>query len=179
MVISAAEPCALLVNGTVGVGKTTVADAIGDVLEKAGVPGAVVDLDWLRRCWPSPDSDPFQLELTLTNLSAVARNFRDAGATHLVLAGVVETQDHRAAHAAAVGLPLRLCRLKVALPLVRERLTARHHCDPEGLAWHLHRSGELDSLLDSADVDDFTVDATHLAPVAAATAVLRRAGWVQ
>ncbi len=179
MVISAVEPCALLLNGTVGVGKTTVADAIGDLLEKAGVPGAVVDLDWLRRCWPSPECDPFQLELTLTNLSAVARNFRDAGAIHLVLAGVVETPEHRAAHAAAVGLPLQLCRLKVALPLVRERLTARHNCDPEGLAWHLHRSGELDTLLDIADVDDFTVDSTHLDPAATAAAVLRVAGWVQ
>ena len=177
MVTSAVEPSALLLNGTVGVGKTTVADAMGDLLQGAGVPGAVVDLDWLRRCWPSPDSDPFQLELTLTNLSAVARNFRDAGAVRLVLAGVVETQGDRAAHAAAVGLPLRLCRLRVALPLVRERLTARHHGDPGGLAWHLRRSGELDRLLDIADVDDFTVDATHLSAAATAAAVLRAAGW--
>ena len=61
------RPGVLLLNGTVGVGKTTVAEAIGDRLADAGVPGAVVDIDWLRRCWPAPDGDPFHLELALRN----------------------------------------------------------------------------------------------------------------
>lgn len=36
---------ALLITGPVGVGKTTVAEAVGDVLATAGVPHAVIDLD--------------------------------------------------------------------------------------------------------------------------------------
>jgi Ni2+-binding GTPase involved in maturation of urease and hydrogenase len=39
---------AVLVTGTVGSGKTTVVDAIGDVLRRRRVPNAVIDLDWLR-----------------------------------------------------------------------------------------------------------------------------------
>ena len=45
---------ALFLNGTVGVGKTTVALAIGDLLAAARVPHAVIDVDWLRRGWPPP-----------------------------------------------------------------------------------------------------------------------------
>jgi adenylylsulfate kinase-like enzyme len=172
------RPGVLLLNGTVGVGKTTVAEAIGDRLADAGVPGAVVDIDWLRRCWPAPDGDPFHLELALRNVGALARNFTMAGATHLVLAGVVETRAERTAYAAAIGLPLRVARLRVALPLVRERLTVRHRCDPAGLRWHLHRCAELDQVLDHAGVDDFTVDATSLRVDAAAEAVLLGAGWL-
>ncbi|MGI9093766.1 MAG: hypothetical protein ACR2FF_10120 [Mycobacteriales bacterium] len=45
---------ALLVTGVVGVGKTSVGAAIADRLDDAGIPGAFVDLDAIRRCWPAP-----------------------------------------------------------------------------------------------------------------------------
>ncbi|WP_424860271.1 hypothetical protein [Streptomyces sp. MMS24-I29] len=35
------EPRALLINGTVGVGKTSVAESVGDLLTHAGIPNAV------------------------------------------------------------------------------------------------------------------------------------------
>ena len=49
---------AMLINGTVGAGKTSVAEMVGDLLTEAGMPNAVIDLDWLRRSWPSPESRP-------------------------------------------------------------------------------------------------------------------------
>jgi Ni2+-binding GTPase involved in maturation of urease and hydrogenase len=36
---------ALLINGTVGAGKTSVAETVGNLLTEAGVPKAVIDLD--------------------------------------------------------------------------------------------------------------------------------------
>jgi adenylylsulfate kinase-like enzyme len=48
------SPRALLLTGTVGIGKTTVAVAVGDLLREREVANAVVDLDELRRAWPSP-----------------------------------------------------------------------------------------------------------------------------
>lgn len=173
------RPAALLLNGTVGVGKTTVAEAIGDILAQAGIPGAVVDVDWLRRCWPSPADDPFHSRLALRNVASVVASYREVGVTHIVLAGVVETAPERQAHAVAVGLPLQVCRLRVELPLVRQRLAVRQRHDSGGLAWHLARAGELDAILDSSAVDDFAVDATELGVAAAAAAVLRSAGWTR
>jgi len=171
-------PSALLLNGTVGVGKTTVAEAVGELLQAGGGPGAVIDADWLRRCWPAPEDDPFQGALMLRNLAAVVAGFRAAGASHIVVAGVVETPAERESHAAAIGLPLVQCRLRVDLDTVQHRLRWRHRSDPDGLSWHLDRSGELEDILDAADVDDFTVDATHLDVTTTAVAVLRGAGWL-
>lgn len=54
---------ALLLTGTVGSGKTSVADTIGDLLSHAGIANAVIDVDWLRRSWPCPPEDPFNGEL--------------------------------------------------------------------------------------------------------------------
>ena len=44
---------ALLLTGTVGVGKSSVAAAVGDLLRERRVANAVVDLDELRRAWPA------------------------------------------------------------------------------------------------------------------------------
>jgi len=46
---------ALLLTGVAGVGKSTVADAIGGVLTAAGFVTAVVDTDALAQFGPPPD----------------------------------------------------------------------------------------------------------------------------
>jgi hypothetical protein len=61
---------------------------------------------------------------------------------------------------AALGVPLTVCRLRVDLPTVRQRLACRHEDDADGLRWHLDRSGELDQILQEAKVEDVAIDAT-------------------
>ncbi len=151
------------------------ADVVGDLLAEAGVPHAVIDVDWLRRAWPAPPSDPFHGELTLRNLRPVAANHLAAGAGRLLLAGVIESRAERARYEEALGVPLTVCRLHVALPEVRRRLTSRHVHDPQGLDWHLDRAGELAAVLDAARVEDFTVDGTEGAPRQVAARVIE--GW--
>lgn len=170
-------PRALLITGTVGVGKTSVADAVGGLLAGAGVPGAVVDLDRLCQSWPVPAGDPFNFGMLLRNLRCVAGNYLDAGATRLVLAGVAESRAERRRYQDAIGVGLSVCRLRVHLPAVRQRLARRHGDDHGALRWHLDRSGELDRILDRAQVEDFTIDATDSSVDATAVAVLRAATW--
>ncbi len=170
---------ALLLTGTVGVGKTTTADAVGSRLRKLGVPHAVVDLDELRRCWPAPPDDPFHTALELRNLAALARAYRDAGAERLVLAGVCESRRDRERYADALRVPLQVVRLRGTTAVVEVRLRLRHGDDAEGLDWHLARRGELDTLLDRAAVEDETIQVDGLRPSTLADAVLTAAGWSQ
>lgn len=169
---------ALLLTGTVGVGKTTTADAVGDRLREQGVPHAVVDLDELSRCWPAPADDPFHTALQLRNLAALVRAYRDAGAVRLVLAGVCESRNDRDRYADALEVPLQVVRLLGSAAVLEPRLRTRHAGDPEGLAWHLHRRGELDAVLDAAEVADVAVLVDGLTRAAVADAVLRSAGWL-
>ncbi len=168
---------ALFLNGTVGAGKTTTADAIGTLLQERRTSYAVIDLDALRRVWPSPPDDPFFQRLELANLAAVAANARDAGAERLLLAGVMETPADRERYAEAVGVSLTVCRLVVPLPRVRSRLLARHP-DGEERDWHLARAGQLDAILAAARVDDVTVTVDDEPLDAVAGAVLRAVGWL-
>ncbi|MDK0517686.1 hypothetical protein [Streptomyces sp. ML-6] len=168
---------ALLLNGTVGVGKTTVAEAVGDLLADAGIPHAVIDLDWLRKSWPTPPGDRFNFGMLLWNLQTVTGHYLDAGATRLVLAGVVEDQDERKLLADAVSAELMVCRLRAELSVIHQRLVQRHGSEPEALRWHLNRAGELDGILSRSAVDDFTVDAGTGSVTDVAVGVLRAAGW--
>lgn len=154
---------ALLITGPVGVGKTAVAEAVGDRLTEAEVPHAVIDLDWLRYSWPSPADDPFNLALELRNLGAVARNYAEAGAQRLVLAGVVESRADRERYAEVLGAKLDVCRLKADLSVIRQRLVARHR-DDASLQWHVNRAAELEAIFAAAWVEDFVVAADQ--PVA-------------
>lgn len=167
---------ALLINGTVGAGKTSVAEAVGDLLAGQGVPSAVIDLDWLRRAHPSPPGDRFNVAIQVRNLGSLVRNYVEAGAERVVIAGVLEEDAVRRRFAAAIGVELQVCRLVVDLDLVRRRLARRHEDDEEGLRWHLDRSGELDAILAVGRLEDFAVEATGLSLTEAAAAVLKAWG---
>jgi hypothetical protein len=174
---ASAGPGALLLTGTVGVGKSTTAAAVGAVLATWGVPHAVVDLDELHRSWPAPADDPFQQDLELANLRAVSAVYRRWGAERLVLAGVLERAEDRARYADAVGMPLTVCRLRLDLPTVRARLEHRHREHEGQRRWHLERAAELEAVLAAAGVEDHLVDVHGLDAPAVARAVLRATGW--
>lgn len=167
---------ALLLNGTVGAGKTTTADAVGALLRERGVPHAVVDLDALRRSWPPPADDPFNGALLARNLRAVAANAWDVGAVRLVLAGVAETSADLTALASSVGVPLVSCRLTVRASELRRRLLGRHAPGPER-EWHLTRTGTLAAVLEEAGVDDHVLAVAGEPPEVVALRVLRTIGW--
>lgn len=97
-----------------------------------------------------------------------------AGFQRLVLAGVVESTEHRERVAAAVSRPLVVCRLRVRHDIVRRRLAARHAADSDGLAWDVNRLPELDLVLDNAAVADVEIDVSSLTLDESAVAVLDR-----
>jgi hypothetical protein len=170
-------PRAIQLNGTVGSGKTTTADAIGELLAARGIPYAVIDLDWLRNGGPAPADDPFNERIGLRNLAPMVDNYRSVGTQRFVLAGVVETTIWRRRYQEALGMPLTVVRLQVDLEDLRQRLIARH--SPGGvLDWHLHRSGELHTILTDAAVDDVIIGVGHDDPARVAARVLDAIGWL-
>lgn len=91
----------LVVNGTVGAGKTAVADAAAELLREREVPHAWLDADVFRRVWPAPDGDPFGQQVVLGHLGAIAPNLRARGYRHVLLADVVEDPADRECYEAA------------------------------------------------------------------------------
>jgi hypothetical protein len=164
----------VLINGSVGTGKTTTAEKLGDELERLGVAGAVIDADWLRRSWPSPPDDPFRTAIALENMRSVASTFRGAGARVLVVATVVETSDELRATTAALGARRLLhVHLSVSGDEALTRLARRHGDDEASRRWHAQRHPELAGILEGAGFSDqLRIDTTRIRSVDVAREIL-------
>lgn len=168
---------ALLVNGSVGAGKTTTAAAVASLLEERGVPHACVDVDALCQVWPPPDGDRFAQQIALDNLRATARRFVEAGYRRLVVARVVEDQAGREdVEAALDGAHLVAVRVTAGEAERWARLAARE-ADEASRKWHQARTVELEAVLDAAAIDDAVVDTSGRSPRDVAAEVLARIGW--
>src|SRR5690606_29254514 len=91
---------AIVITGPTGAGKTTVAQALCDVLAERGVRNAMVDMDALRWLYPAVEGDRFSSGLGLRNLAAIWPNLIEAGARTVILADVVEDPAQVAAYEA-------------------------------------------------------------------------------
>jgi energy-coupling factor transporter ATP-binding protein EcfA2 len=166
----------MVVTGPVGVGKTTVAEAISGRLSQAYVAHAMVDQDALRRCYPDTPGDPFHAALGLRNLAAVWSNFRANGATHLVVADVIETSADLAGYRAAIpGAAIHVVRLLASIPTIHRRLEGR--ANGGDLEWHRHRAIELTQIQDRNQIGDILVDTEAKTVAEIADEALRRVGW--
>lgn len=170
------EGAAIFVNGTVGAGKTTTADALSDLLRTKLVPHAVIDLDRIRQAWPPAQGDPFNHRLELVNLKALAANYLAAGMTTLVIAGVIEDRTAVAEYEDVLDeWQLFIVRLTAEEAVRRKRIEERHIADPAGCEWHLQRTAELETILETARLDDVVINTSRLSPSDVAQRVVEAA----
>jgi gluconate kinase len=171
----------LLLTGVAGVGKSTVADAIGGVLTAAGFVTAVVDTDALAQFGPPPDhgdrrGSSFYDDLKCINLAAVWANYQAAGARFVVVSAGIDSAPLRGQYAASLaGCEVQMVRLVAATDTVRKRLIER---DSEAKRErHLRTLHEREARLEAVAIEDFTVVNDRSATVVAGE-VTARAGWV-
>lgn len=143
------------------------------------MPHALVDLNYLRLAWPSPADDPFNLQLALRNLSAVAGSYRAAGVERLAVAYLRSSRRDAEGFARAIGGDRMLvCRLRARPATVEARLRHRHRGEaPRELPWFLERFEVLQDELEAAAIDGVVIDVDRLTPAEVARQVLEVVGW--
>ena len=168
----------LLLTGPVGAGKSTILGELTELLEAAGVAFAAVDLDGLSWCYPSPpEDDRFRSGLTLRNLAAVWKNFREAGAERLLLARVLESRDELARYRGAIPrAEITVVRLRARVPTLQARIRRREI--GLGRTWHSRRASELARIMDRTAVEDVLIETDDRTVNAIAREILDRTGWL-
>jgi hypothetical protein len=166
----------ILLTGTVGVGKTSVLVEIGEALELAAVPYAIVDLDWLAWLRPSEGSGASVQQVLIRNLEHVVGTFRGAGVERLVLARALRRPDEVDAIRGALGpTGFSVVRLVAAPEVIEERLGARDRGTQ--LAEHLAEATGFAADAESAGIGDLVISTDGRSTAALALEVLERAGW--
>jgi len=165
----------LIVNGTIGSGKSTVGLAIHEMLESLKVPHAYLDLDRLTDCYPVKGR--FNDGIMFDALAALWPVYSAAGADRLILARVIEAPLELESFERALGeCTFSVVLLKASEDTRRARISAREFGD--SLKWHLDRSRELEEILTNSGAYDFVVRNDDGAPLETAKAVLQECGWI-
>lgn len=173
----------LVINGTVGAGKTTVSSAVQDLLGERGAHCGFIDADALCQAVPAPESDRYQQELLFDSLSAVAGVFRARGYGLMVIPRVVEDASDRGryerafASADAGAAEVTIVRVVAPQDIRLERVATR---EPEGYwrDWATARTVELDDVLEELDLDDAVIDNSgDRDRLEVAAEVVDRIGW--
>ena len=152
-----------------GSGKTTVLSEASDLLVRAEVPHAAIDLDWLSVMHPSPVGGGDHL--MLQNLAAIWPIYADAGTA------VGHRSDLEGLKSAIPGALPNVCLLKSPRSTMLRRLRIRE----PGLFQRkaMRKTIELDGLLERSGLEDFSVDNDDGRSVTdVAREVLHRVGWL-
>lgn len=166
----------LIITGPVGVGKSTIAAAASELLDRRRVSHALVDADWLRWLYPRSATDPFETALGLENLAAVWNNYKAAGAKRLILVDVVESREALEACLSAIqGAEVTVVRLCASLQTIHSRLEGRE--TGQSQAWYRHRAVELSGLMQFNGIGDVLLDTEGRTVQELAAAMLDSVGW--
>ena len=157
----------VVLSGTVGAGKSTVAVALRNELLVRGYAAGELDVDAIATETPAPPDDPFNERVVVAHLRSMRAHWRDAGLEVLILPRVLETPAQRDAYADALGEAVRVVRIDAPTATRHARLVARHDPGPER-DWHLARTDVLAVLLENAALEDLVVENHDRAPSAVA-----------
>jgi dephospho-CoA kinase len=116
------RPQAVLLTGVFGVGKSTLAADLADLLDEAGVPVAALDLDWLTWTNVSGAGRAGEHDMMLANLRPIIDRYRSAGARFFVLARTIRGFDELATLGEALAMPLRVIEVTIPFELIARRL---------------------------------------------------------
>lgn len=163
---------AIFLNGTAGVGKTTVLDHVGDLLAEVGEPFGLLDVDWFHRYHPPNPGDPGNRALEGRGLAAVARGYLEHGPRTLVVSGVITSAERRADYADVLGVPMSVVWLRLAPAEVAQRLQRRHARQPQHLPALLRQGDDFAVQIAAAHAYDHVLDIDGLTAREAAERVL-------
>ncbi len=171
----------LVVNGTMGAGKSAVASAVGELLVARGARYAWIDGDALCQAGSPDPGDPYNQGLLFDALAGAAPAYRARGMGIVIVARVVEDPDDRDRYARAFrsdggSADVTIVRVTAPEDVRLARIEAR---EPEG-AWREFgraRTVELEASLEALDLDDLVVENAGRPAAETAAEVLDAIGW--
>lgn len=175
----------IFISGATGVGKSAVAWELFARLRSAGHTASFVDLAQIGFLRSDRLGVTDHLRLRTANLASLWDTFVAAGADHMVVHGLIGSQDEVESY--KTGLPqadITLCRLTAEEPILRQRVFERRHGGPAPLAGD-NLIGQPDEVLKAAAqnatrmirelnasaIGDVVVDTTGVSIANAASAI--------
>lgn len=146
----------VLLTGSVGVGKTTLAVEMSKVLGDNGARVVVIDLDWLGWLDGFEIASPELSELICDNVRAVWNNFKRREPTHVILCRFVHRREEvERLRASVPDVEVVVARVVASGDTIQKRLGGRDV--GAELEEHLTEATRMTKLLDEANLTNLQV----------------------
>ena len=166
---------ALLITGSMGSGKTTILSEASDILTARNIPHASIDVDALGTAHLQPTVQNNQL--MYQNLHSVWENYAHAGLTRLLLARAIEDRaELEQCRTALSGAKITICRITASLKTMQHRVQTREIGTLQNT--FIAKVAELNSVLDRAHLEDFSISNENRSVTEVANEMLARAAWL-
>jgi hypothetical protein len=180
-----------LITGPTGVGKSTIGFRFYLRCLNAGLRAGYVDLSQIGFVSPAAAGDPGNQRLRARNLAAIWRNYRAAGASHLIATGTINGQADAQRYASELpGASVSFIRLEADSAEHRLRIMSRgaggswpepgdslRGQSAEFLAEVAGQAIQDAEASEQADAGGVTVDTTNLSPDESASIIRKAVGW--
>lgn len=171
------EISGVAITGTIGAGKTALAEALSELLHAKSIRHALIDVDWLGQLYPVADpGDPHSFELAFKNLRAIAPNFVSEGARYFIIALTLTSREELEELQSAIPeVSLTVCRVEVSPGTAAERIERR---ELGGLKEDfLTRTDALAQQIRDAGIEDVVVINDDVPITEIAKELVERLGW--
>jgi hypothetical protein len=165
----------LIITGTMGAGKTRVMGEASDILAVQGIAHAAIDLDGLGLAHLS--SAAGNDGVMYGNLRSVCENYASFGVRRLLVARAIEDRAELELCSDAVSAStVVVCRLTASIETMEQRVRLRE----SGISQrnYVARVAELHTILDRAQLENFTVTNENRPLTDVARELLVKAGWI-
>lgn len=166
----------LIITGPVGIGKTSVAWEISELLEDHAVSHAVIDAD---ACYlfPRPKADPRGLNLYYNNLKSIWSNIQQEGIDRLILTKVIESQeDLDGIKKILPNTEIQVIRLQAPINIISQRLAKREI--GSGYEWHLARATKFLDIWSRNTMEGKLIQADNRSVREIAQEILQVVNWI-
>lgn len=163
-----------MITGTMGSGKSSVLAEASDILRLHQVAHAAIDLDAFGLAYlPGITTDSAMYR----NLQSVSGNYTELGVTRMLLARAIESsRDLDLCRSSTSATRTIIFRLNASLNTMEERVKTR---EPGVLRQdYIARVAALNSVLDRARLEDFTILTENRSVTDTAREMLLKAGWI-
>ena len=165
----------LIITGSMGSGKTAVLSEASETLAVRNILHASIDLDALGTAHLPTSVEGNQL--MYRNLRSVWENYAQVGLRRLLLARAIEDRTELECCRNAVSASkVVICRLTASMKTMQDRVQSRELGALQGS--YVARVAELNSILDHAHLEDFSLLNENRPVTDVAHEMLVRAGWL-
>jgi adenylylsulfate kinase-like enzyme len=161
----------LVLNGSPGSGKSTMANAVSEVLREASQTHAVIDIDELGRVYPENHDN-----LMWNNLAAVWQNYMQTPGIKVILPVCIDDKEVLDKLKAAVHCDtFTICELTAPTSVLEARVTER---EPNEY-WQKKLRGQIQVYESRTEkFADFQVSTENLTPEQTAQEIIQQLGWL-